>query len=246
MDGQRHAQLVSARGLDAENVVQEERKRRRRIEAFADIFGMSFERFHGGEAVQADQAPAEGFCDSHRLRRRFPTMTDADADADWMGGDDLERDRGIGEHLRPVEDDRALELRIIAGAPAKQLVLRLGGDHQLLDQVGGMAGQGVGHDEGRAVKCRLFQALEARHDLARGRFDGGMKVTSDPDREADVLALQGQGARRAVALDRMGEFAGRRRADEQGAGTFRGQGREQRDVIVSRRREDDNDVGQSR
>ena len=73
-----------------------------------------------------------------------------------------------------------------------------------------------------------------------------MEIASVAHRKADLVALQRHRAGRAVDLDRVGELTGRRRADEQGAGTFRCQGREQRSVDRrSALAEDDPDVRRS-
>ena len=159
-----------------------------------------------------------------------------------MGRDHLERHGRIDEHLRPIEDDGAREGGVVAGTTPEQLILRLGGKHQLVDQVRRVAAQRVRHDKGRPMQRRLVHASERRGDLVGGLLRRRVEVASYADGEAYLLAPQSQRACGSLPVHRVGELARRGRTDDQGARALGRQRFEQGCVVVGRCGEDDDRV----
>ena len=205
---------------------------------------MILERLDCGKAVDADQFQPVGFGDPHDVRRRLPAM--ADADADRIGRDDLERHRSVGEHLRPIEHDGAGEAGIVARTAAEQLILSLGRDHKLLDQLGRVSGERVRHHQGGAMQRRLLNAAEGRHDLVRRRRRRRVKVASNPEGEANLVALEGKRAGGAFTMGHVGELSGRRRADQNGTGAFRLERQQEPRVVIGGSRENYDGIGYTR
>ena len=146
-------------GIDTEDVVEEKRQRVIALERLSGGEGMLFERFNRRHAVEADQLDAFGGGHAKRAARRRPSMTDANAHR--LRRQHFEGHHRVGIRLGPEEYMGPRKLRIVAGAAAGELVFTGGQHRQLIDQVVGMPGERIGHDESGAIReLRCVNALE--------------------------------------------------------------------------------------
>ena len=196
VDRQRHAQPMTTAGVDAEDVVQEERQRRGSVERLPRLLRMMLERICGGLAVEADERRAADLGDTHRRSRWQPAVPDADADR--LLRQNLERHRRVAEGLRAVKDLRAAKLRVVACAAAEELILARGRERQLVDEIVGVSGERVGHHERGAMWMgRHRRAAKRLGDLLRRPLAVGPDAVTDARREQEIVRLQGERAREA-------------------------------------------------
>ena len=89
-------------GIDAENVVQEERQWRVAPHVLLQRAGVCLEGFDGRHPVEADETGAFDRRHAERLARGRPSVTDADPGR--LSRQHLESDHGVGVCLRPEKD----------------------------------------------------------------------------------------------------------------------------------------------